>query len=68
MLGQAVSPAAAGLAAVAKATGTYAPMKGALGHLGLNVVKDTAAHALEKGVHYAPKAMRAARGLVSAAS
>lgn len=67
MLGQAVSPAAAGLAAVAKATGTYAPLKGAIGHLGLNVAKDTAAHAIEKGVKYAPRAIRAARGLATAA-
>ena len=70
LLGGAISPAAAGLAGIAKATGTYAPLKGALGGLGFNVAKDTAATALEQGGRYAPRVMRAAqaagRGLAAA--
>jgi hypothetical protein len=50
-LGHAISPAAHGLAAAAKATGTYGPMKAALGgKLGLNLAKDVAASGLERGV------------------
>ena len=46
-LGTAVSPAAAGLAGVAKATGLYHPMHGALGSFGTNLVKDVAATGIE---------------------
>ena len=51
-LGHAVSPAAQGLASLAKATGTYAPLKGALGSLGFNVAKDVAATGAEAGLQH----------------
>jgi hypothetical protein len=68
-LGHAVSPAAAGLAGLAKATGTYAPLKGAMGSLGFNVAKDVAATGAE-GVaqHGARLVAQGAKGFQGIAS
>jgi hypothetical protein len=49
-LGAAVSPAAAGLASIAKGTGMYGHMHHALGGFGTNLAKDVAATGLESGV------------------
>lgn len=61
-LGHAVSPMAHGLGEVAKHTGVYKPMKYAIGKAGLNVVKDTAATALEEGMTAAPTLFRRMAG------
>lgn len=64
-LGHAVSPAAQGLASIAKATGTYAPMKGTLGSLGFNVAKDVAATGAEMGLQ-SGRLASGAKGVTSA--
>ncbi len=65
-VGHALSPAAAGLSGVLKATGMYAPAKAALGTGGLNLAKDVAAagieHGVQRGAKVLPKALQALRG------
>lgn len=65
-LGTALSPMAAGVGAAAKSMGVYYPLKGAVGHLGANVLKDTASTALEHGLAHTPRAINALRRATAA--